>query len=156
MTQKLRFAIVRSMYRPDITGGLLDGAQTVLNAAGIPSDIFEVEGSLEIPAAVSLLIQHSKQPYDGYVVLGCILKGDTIHDEVIAYTIFPAIDEIARAHGVAIGNGILTVNTAQQAEERADKTRQDRGGEAARAALAIHKIKANLRADNPSAAVYKS
>ena len=144
MTQKFRFAIVRSMYRPEITGGLLDGAETVLKAAGIQSEIFEVAGSLEIPAAVSLLIQDSKRRYDGYVVLGCILKGDTIHDEVIAYTIFPAIDDIARAHRVPIGNGILTVNTVQQAEERADKTRQDRGGEAARAAIAVHEIKAKV------------
>jgi 6,7-dimethyl-8-ribityllumazine synthase len=144
--QKLSFAIVRSMYRPEITAGLLDGAQTVLGANSVQFDVFEVEGSLEIPVTVSLLIQNSKKKYDGFVALGCILKGDTIHDEVIANTIFPALDDISRFNGIPLGNGILTVDTIEQAEERADKTRQDRGGEAARAALAVHAIKAQLTA----------
>jgi 6,7-dimethyl-8-ribityllumazine synthase len=69
------------------------------------------------------------------------MKGDTIHDEVIAYTVFPAIDAIARAHNLPIGNGVLTVASEAQALDRADPARQNRGGEAAKAAVRMLEIR---------------
>jgi 6,7-dimethyl-8-ribityllumazine synthase len=139
-------AIVRSKYRPEIVDLLFQGATAVLKAAGAEYSVYEVAGSLEIPAAVELL-QKSGKRFDGYVTLGCVMKGATIHDEVIAYTIFPALDQIARRDGVAIGNGVLTVSTEAQAFERADPNFQDRGGEAARAALGMIGLRAILSAD---------
>ncbi len=130
----MKFAIVRSTYRPEIVDHLFEGASAVLSEAGAVYESVEVAGALEIPAAVAFL-QAGKKKYDGYVVLGCILKGETIHDEVIAYTAFQALDQIAREQCVPVGNGILTVNTMAQAVERADPQQQNRGGEAARAVL---------------------
>lgn len=140
MAGKAHFAVVRSKYRPEIIGGLYEGAKAVLDQAGATHEIIEVTGSLEIPAAISML-EKSGKDFAGYVALGCILKGDTIHDEVIAYTVFGDIDRMACKKHLAIGNGILTVNTVAQAEERADPKRQNRGGEAARAALAMAELK---------------
>jgi len=140
MAGKSHFAVVRSKYRPEIIGGLYEGAKAALDQAGVTHEIIEVTGSLEIPAAISML-EKSGKDFDGYVTLGCILKGDTIHDEVIAYTVFGDIDRMACKKQLAIGNGILTVNTVAQAEERADPKRQNRGGEAAKAALAMAELK---------------
>ena len=138
MSKAPHLAVIRSAYRPEIVGKLYEGAIIAMKTKNATHDVFEVNGSLEIPAAVSIL---KSKKFDGYVVLGCILKGDTIHDEVIAYTAFAALDEMARHEKLAIGNGILTVNTVAQAEERADHTRQNRGGEAALAALKIIELK---------------
>lgn len=136
----MKLAVIKSRYRPEIISGLYQGADTALKQANVDHQVFEVNGSLELPAAVSI-IARGNEKFDGYVVLGCILKGATIHDEVIAYTAFAALDEMARAQGLAIGNGILTVNTEAQAQERADPAQQDRGGEAAKAALAMIALK---------------
>jgi 6,7-dimethyl-8-ribityllumazine synthase len=138
---KPHLAIVKSRYRPEIIDGLFQGAVAVLEQAGATHEVVEVSGSLEIPAAVSFLEKSGKTEYDGYVVLGCILKGDTIHDEVIAYTVFGDLDHMACRRQLAIGNGILTVNTVAQAEERADPKRQNRGGEAAKAALTMAELR---------------
>lgn len=140
-TGKTHFAVIRSRYRPEIIDGLAAGAIAVLGDAGVTHEVIEVTGSLEIPAAVSFLEKSRAKRFDGYVVLGCILKGDTIHDEVIAYTVFGDLDRMACERHLAIGNGVLTVNTVAQAEERADPKRQNRGGEAARAALAMMEMK---------------
>ena len=138
--RKSHLAIVKSKYRPEIIAGLYRGAVAVLDEAGASHEAVEVSGSLEIPAAVAIL-ESGETSFDGYVVLGCILKGETIHDEVIAYTVFGDLDRIACKKRLALGNGILTVNTEAQAQERADPKRQNRGGEAARAALAMLALK---------------
>ena len=142
--KKPRIAIVKSLYRPDIVDQLAAGAIAVLAEAGVEYEVFEVGGSLEIPAAVEMLCEDGKG-WEGFVVLGCVLKGDTIHDQVIAYTVFPALDEIARRRLLPLGNGVLTVNDLQQAEERANPARQNRGGEAARAMLHMYKIRYGVK-----------
>jgi 6,7-dimethyl-8-ribityllumazine synthase len=134
--EKPHLAIVKSKYRPEIIDGLYRGAVAVLEKAAATHEAVEVSGSLEIPAAVAML-EAGEASFDGYVVLGCIIKGETIHDEVIAYTIFGDLGRMACKKRLALGNGVLTVNTEAQAQERADPQRQNRGGEAARAALAM-------------------
>lgn len=140
MTNKAHFAVVTSTYRQDVIDMQFEGATAELDKAGVSYDRIQVSGALEIPAAVSLLQKSGKVQYDGYVVLGCIIKGETIHDEVIAYTAFKALDEIARAGSLPIGNGILTVNTKEQAIARGDVAQQNRGGEAAKAALCMYDL----------------
>lgn len=139
-SQPAKFAIVRSAYRSDIVNQLATGAKAVLDESGVLYDEIAVSGSLEIPAAVAMIANGPNQ-YDGVVVLGCLIKGATIHDEVIAYTIFPALDSIARQFSLPLGNGILTVGNEAQALERADPGRQNRGGEAAKAALWMRELK---------------
>jgi 6,7-dimethyl-8-ribityllumazine synthase len=141
MSNKPLIAIVRSAYRPEIVQQLVNGAVAVLNAANADHEIIEVTGSLELPAAVAFLQAGKTRKFDGYVVLGCLFKGATIHDEVIACTVFPAIDQMAREQFLAIGNGILTIASEEQAQERADPKRQDRGGEAAKATLRMLELK---------------
>jgi 6,7-dimethyl-8-ribityllumazine synthase len=138
--RKPHLAIVKSKYRREIIDGLYRGAVAVLDDAGASHEAVEVSGSLEIPVAVAIL-EAGETSFDGYVVLGCILKGETIHDEVIAYTVFGDLDRMACKKRLALGNGILTVNTEAQAQERADPQRQNRGGEAARAALAMIELR---------------
>lgn len=138
---KKRIGIIRSAYRPDIVSLLAKGAIAVLREAGVSYEEIEVSGSLEIPAAVAFVQADRKRRFDGIVVLGCLMKGATIYDEVIAYTIFPALDQIAREQLLPLGNGVLTVASEAQALERADPAQQDRGGEAAKACLAMLKLK---------------
>ena len=134
-------AIIKSNYRPDIVDLLLQGSASILEQNGAVFEIIEVSGSLEIPQAMNYLLSSTKSEYQGYVALGCILKGETIHDEVIAYTVFKAIDELSRKFKMPVGNGILTTNTLEQAKERASPEGQNRGGEAAKAALKMLEIK---------------
>lgn len=134
-SKKPKILIARSLYREEVIGMLAAGARAVLEDAGAEIEEAGVHGSLELPAAVALDSTRSPRLFDAYVVLGCIIKGETIHDEVIAYCAFEALQRLATEHRMAIGNGILTVNTLEQAMERADPKRQNRGAEAARAAL---------------------
>lgn len=134
--------IITAPYRQEITAMQYEGVLAELNKAGIKDHSrIDVTGALEIPSVVAHLEDSSLDYYDAYICLGCIIKGETIHDEVIAYTAFKALDELARDKLLAIGNGILTVNSMEQAEERANPAKQNRGGEAAKAALRMLEIK---------------
>ncbi|MGE4314376.1 MAG: 6,7-dimethyl-8-ribityllumazine synthase [Pseudobdellovibrionaceae bacterium] len=140
---KPRVLIVRSAYRAEIIDGLYTGALEALSECGAIVESVTVHGSLEIPGAIAL---HEKagKAYDAYIALGCILKGDTIHDEVIAYTAYQSLQDMIVGQGLCIGCGILTVNTVEQAEERASPERQNRGREAALAALHMLSLKRSL------------
>jgi len=131
--------IVEARFYAALADALLDGATTALTAAGASFDVVTVPGALEIPAAVSLAAEH----YDGFVALGCVIRGETYHFEVVA-------SESARGlmaltlDGLAIGNGILTVENEAQAWARANRSEKDKGGEAAKAALAMLALKARF------------
>lgn len=128
------FLIVKSAYRKAVIDRLVDGVIATLKEYGVTFETIDVHGSLEIPAAIALA-EDSDEDFDGYIALGCILKGETIHDEVIAYTAYQALQDMSVNRNLAIGCGILTVNTEAQAIERADPAQQNRGREAALAAL---------------------
>ena len=108
-----------------------------------------VPGALEIPAAIAIAVEAAekrKQPYDGAVALGCVIRGDTIHFEIVSEQSARALMDYAVTMLFPLGNGILTVDTEQQAWVRARIEEADKGGDAARACLAMVKLKRRVAA----------
>jgi 6,7-dimethyl-8-ribityllumazine synthase len=128
------FLLVEARFYAHLADLLLEGARAVLEEAGHSHETVTVPGALEIPGAVALAAESER--YDGFVALGTVIRGETYHFEIVA-------GESARAlmaltlDGLAIGNGILTVENEAQALARADRGQKDKGGEAARAAIAM-------------------
>ena len=132
--------IVEARFYGAIADAQLAGAMAALAAAGATHDVLTVPGALEIPAAIAFA--DSRGIYDGYVALGCVIRGETYHFEVVAGESARAIMALT-LDGLAIGNGILTVENEAQAWARARATEKNKGGEAAQAALAMAAIKAS-------------
>ena len=104
-------------------------------------------GSLEIPGAIAIALDAAKRkrrPYEGVVALGCVIRGDTIHFEIVSQLSAQGLMELSVARAMPIGNGIVTVNTVTQAMARARLEEQDKGGDAASAALALVRLKRQL------------
>jgi len=142
-----RILIVEARYYDDIADALLAGAMKVLEEAGAAFDRIGVPGSLEIPAAIAIALdaaQRKRRPYDGVVALGCVIRGDTIHFEIVSHQSARGLMDLSIARALPIGNGIITVNTEAQALARARMAEQDKGGDAARAALALVDLKHRL------------
>ncbi len=135
------FLIVEARFYDAIADAELAGARTALKAAGATHDLLTVPGALEIPAAIAFA--DASGAYDGYVALGCVIRGETYHFEVVAGESARAIMALT-LDGLAIGNGILTVENEAQAWARARQSEKDKGGEAAKAALAMTAIKAKF------------
>ncbi len=149
-SDKPHVMIVEARYYDDVADLLLKGAKDVLDKAGVSYEIFTVPGSLEIPACIlyavkSLDFDAVRRRFDGYVALGTVIKGETRHDEIVGNTSAQGLQDLALTHTLAVGNGILTVNTKDQAIVRADPAQQDRGGAAARACLRMLEIKHQFR-----------
>ncbi|MGN6750777.1 MAG: 6,7-dimethyl-8-ribityllumazine synthase [Xanthobacteraceae bacterium] len=139
-----RILIVEARFYDDIADALLAGASKVLKEAGAEFDCLTVPGSLEIPAAIAIAVDAAKRrrrPYDGAVALGCVIRGDTIHFDIVSHQSARGLMDLAVARQLPIGNGIITVDTEQQAWARARPQEQDNGGDAARAALAMVELK---------------
>ena len=134
-----RFLIVEARYYDDIGAMLLAGATRALEAAGATIEIVNVPGALEIPIALALMVEDAA--YAGAVALGCVIRGETYHFEIVAGESSRALTQLAVDWRLCLGNGILTVENEEQAVERADPERGDKGGDAARAALALWRIK---------------
>jgi 6,7-dimethyl-8-ribityllumazine synthase len=142
-----RVVIIEARFYDDIQEALLNGAVTELEAAGVGYDVISVPGALEIPAAIAIAMDASKKngrPYDGAIALGCVVRGDTIHFEIVSMESSRALMDLAVARGLPLGNGIITVNTPEQGGERARADRLNKGGDAARAALTMMRIKKRL------------
>ena len=129
------FLIVEARFYEDIADSLVAGAVAALEAAGATHDRLAVPGALEIPGAVAMAAGGATR-YDGYVALGCIIRGETSHFDIVCGESARGLMDLT-LRGLAVGNGILTVEDAGQAEERADPSRKDKGGDAARAAIAM-------------------
>lgn len=133
--------IVEARFYAHLSDHLLAGARAVIEAAGHAHETVTVPGALEIPGAVAMAAESGK--YDAFVALGVVIRGETFHFEIVA-------GESARAlmaltlDGLAIGNGILTVENEAQALARADPRDKDKGGEAAKAALAMLALRERL------------
>lgn len=125
-----RVLIVVSPYYKDIADNLVAGAQAALT--GCEVDLVEVPGALEIPTAIRLAVNADR--YDGYVALGCVIRGETTHYDTVCNDSSRAL-QLMGLDGICIGNGILTVENRAQAEVRADPDGQNKGGGAAEAAL---------------------
>ena len=133
-----KFLIVEARFYDAINDQLLDGARTALEEAGHEDETITVPGALEIPGAIALALDSGR--YDGFVAIGCVIRGETYHFEIVAGESARAIMALTM-DGIAIGNGIITVETEKQAFARADKHRKDKGGEAAKAAMAMLKLR---------------
>jgi 6,7-dimethyl-8-ribityllumazine synthase len=143
-----RILLVEARYYDDIADLLLAGAMKELQSAGAAVDQISVPGSLEIPIAIALALEvaaKKRRPYDGAVALGCVIRGDTIHFEIVSNESARGLMDLAITRNVPIGNGIITVNTEAQALARARMEEQDKGGDAARATLALVRLKRRLR-----------
>jgi 6,7-dimethyl-8-ribityllumazine synthase len=142
-----RILVVEARFYDDIADMLMRGAKRVLKDAGAAFDVVTVPGALEIPAAI-MIAHHGatarEQPYDGVVALGCVIRGETSHYDIVAGESARAIMDISIALDMPMGNGILTVDTDAQARARARPTGDDKGGGAARAALTLVRLKRRL------------
>jgi 6,7-dimethyl-8-ribityllumazine synthase len=144
-----RFLIVEARFYDDIGAKLLEGAKHAFDKAGASYDIVSVPGALEIPLAMAMALdaaEHAGKPYQGALALGCVIRGETYHFEIVAGESARALMDLAIARKLAFGNGILTVETAAQALARAGHDGGDKGGDAARAALALYRLQATLEA----------
>ena len=128
----VRLLIVVAPYYKDIADNLVAGARAVAEKAGASADLIEVPGALEIPTAIGMAARMAD--YDGFVALGCVIRGETTHYDTVCNDSSRGLTMLG-LQGVAIGNGILTVENRKQAEVRADPADMDKGGGAAAAAL---------------------
>ena len=129
-----RFLIVEARFYDHLNDLLVDGARSALAAAGHEVEVLTVPGALEIPGAISMAAESDR--YDGFVAIGVVIRGETYHFEIVAGESARGIMALTM-DGIAIGNGILTVENEAQALVRADKAQKDKGGEAAQAAMAL-------------------
>ena len=146
--QPIRILIVEARFYDDIADALLAGASEQLKAFGAEFDVVTVPGALEIPAAIALAEEGGHRPtgvsYDGYVALGCVIRGETYHFEIVSNESARGIMDLAVNKRLCIGNGILTTEDDEQAWARARISEGDKGGGAARAALAMVALKHQL------------
>ena len=133
-----RLLIVEARFYDHLNDLLLEGARAAIEQAGHSHETVTVPGALEVPAAITIAAETGR--YDGYVALGVVIRGETYHFEIVASESARVLMALS-LEGLAIGNGILTVEDEGQALARADPYRQDKGGEAAKAALAMLALK---------------
>ena len=134
--------IVEARFYDEIADLLLAGAVRALEAAGASFERVSVPGALEVPAAIRLALDRGR--YDGYVALGCVIRGETSHYDIVAGESARGLVDLAVQRGALIGNGILTTDSGAQARVRAAPDGRDKGGDAARAALALWQLKARF------------
>jgi len=139
-----RILVVEARYYEAIADTLLAGVKRALEDVGASHDVVTVPGALEIPTAIAIALDAAagkRKPYDGAVALGCVIRGDTIHFEIVSEQSARGVMDVSIARKVPIGNSILTVNNEDQAKVRANLDEGDKGGEAARAALTLVRLK---------------
>ena len=133
-----KLLIVEARFYDQLNDLLLEGARAAIEAEGHVHETVTVPGALEIPGAISLAAETGR--YDGFVALGVVIRGETYHFEIVSNESARGIMALTM-DGIAIGNGILTVEDEAQALARARPDEKDKGGEAAKAALAVMKLK---------------
>ncbi len=129
--------IIEARFYDEINDMLVQGAQTVLEGAGVEYDVLTVPGALEISAALNF----TKDKYDAFVTLGCVIRGETTHYEICCNESARGIYDLVLQHNLALGNGIQTVENKMQAITRADPAQKNKGAGAAEAALRMLEIK---------------
>ena len=137
-----RMLIVQACFYDDIADALLSGARAVLDEAGVEYASITVPGALEIPAAIAMALEAAD--YDGVVALGCVIRGETYHFEIVSNESARGLMELS-LRGIPLGNGILTVENEAQAKARAGGAEGNKGADAARAALAMAQLKRDLK-----------
>ena len=136
-----RILIVEARFYPEISDALYEGAANALGSE-VATDRVTVPGALEIPGAIRLAAGR----YDGFIALGCVIRGETHHFEIVANESARGLMDLMVRDGLCIGNGILTVEDEAQALQRARGDELDKGGDAARACLALIELKRRFAA----------
>lgn len=143
-----RVLIVEARFYDALADALLEGAKDALRAQGADFDVISVPGALEVPTAIALAEEAGRFPtaprYDGYVALGCVIRGETYHFEIVSDQSAAALSSLG-LKGLIIGNGILTTEDEDQAWARARISEGDKGGGAARACLDLIALRKRLR-----------
>jgi 6,7-dimethyl-8-ribityllumazine synthase len=142
-----RILIVEARFYDDLADALLAGATAALKAEGAEFDKITVPGALEIPGAIAMANASGHaagRAYDGYVALGCVIRGETAHFDIVANESARGLMDLTIEQRLAIGNGILTVENEDQAWERARADRLDKGGGAAKAAVAMTQLRRQM------------
>ena len=146
MAAKPHLLIVEARFYDDISDALFEGARMALEQAGATWERVSVPGALEIPYAIRMAVEASdeetlKRPFDGYVALGCVIRGETTHYDTVCEESARGLMDLTIQHDLAIGNGIITVENEDQAWARAKPDQLDKGGGAAVACLAMIGLK---------------
>jgi 6,7-dimethyl-8-ribityllumazine synthase len=146
MDDKPHILIVEARFYDDIVDELLRGAIAVLDDAGASYERIAVPGAFEVPAAIRMAIRSldfysARQRFDGYLALGCVIRGETSHYDYVCGESARKLQDVACAHALALGYGILTCETAEQAWARASVDGKNKGGEVARACLQMIDVK---------------
>lgn len=136
-----KLLIVEARFYDHLNDMLIEGARAAIEAAGHAHDTITVPGALEVPGAIAMAAETGA--YDGYVGLGVVIRGETYHFEIVAGESARGLMALSM-DGLCIGNGILTVENEAQALARAHPADKDKGGEAAKAALAMMALKARF------------
>jgi len=145
----VRILLVEGRFYDHINDELVAGAREAVEIVGGSVDLLTVPGCLEVPTAIAIALDAAAaagNAYDGVVALGCVIRGETTHYEIVSGESARALMDLAVARKLALGNGILTVENEAQALERAFRSKMDKGGDAARAALALVALKRKLSA----------
>ena len=137
----IKVLIVEARFYDEIHDALLEGAVEALTNEGVEYDVITLDGALEIPALVNFAHKSEAYQYDGYVCLGCVIRGETSHYDYVCAESCRGIMDLSIKKKLAISNGILTVENKEQAMARADKNRKNKGGAVARACLQMIEMK---------------
>ncbi|WP_417684254.1 6,7-dimethyl-8-ribityllumazine synthase [Roseibium sp.] len=147
MSSAPKILIIEARFYADLADALAEGAIQAIEAAGGHYERISVPGVLEIPAALSMVMtsmENGGEIYDGFVVLGCVIRGETSHYDIVANESARVIMDLTVDADLAVGNGILTVENGEQAWARAKVDDKNKGGAAAEAALAMIALRERL------------
>lgn len=131
------YSILEARFYSDIADALFEGAEAELNRIDATYERISVPGVLEIPGVLSMIANSERAEFDGHILLGCVIRGETSHYDIVANESARAILSITADKSLAVGNGILTVENRDQAWERARVSGKNKGGSAARAAIVM-------------------
>ena len=126
--------IVRAPYYRQVVDGLTEGAARILREAGATHEVLDVAGAFELPQAIRIALRGTRK-FDGFVALGCIVRGETDHYDFICRTTMDGMMQVALQYGICVGTGLLTCDTLAQAEARSSQDGHNKGAEAAAASL---------------------
>ena len=144
---RISVLIVEARFYEDIADEMLKGAKAAIEAAGGTATVIGVPGALEIPTALEFHLKGCAGvggDHDAYVALGCVIRGETTHHEHVGRECMQGLSRLAHEHLIALGNGVLTCETVEQAWARARIDGHDKGGVAARAALHMMNLRKTL------------
>ena len=147
MLNKTKVLLVCSPYYKDVTDNLIEGASNVLTSKSIDFNILNVPGALEIAPAIKLVLDKSfnQKLFDGFIALGCVIKGETYHFQIVANESSRGLIHLSLNYSIPIGHGILTVSNKDQAIKRSDPLQSNKGADAALACLSLINIKNSLK-----------